>query len=72
LMRKKPSYGQNMTARYHETDTWLRRKGERRIIAGHAFRYYEDPSLGRSADIYYRDYVGTVMGFGLESIDVIY
>src|SRR5437773_8290018 len=32
-------FGQNLTARYHVTDTWLRRNGEWQIIASQAHRY---------------------------------
>lgn len=39
-------YGQGMKARYHETDTWMQRKGEWKIVAGQIFRYYEDPAPG--------------------------
>ena len=39
-------YGQTMQARYHETDTWMRRTGEWRIVAAQIFRYYEDPAPG--------------------------
>jgi ketosteroid isomerase-like protein len=39
-------FGQNMTARYHETDTWMRRNGQWQIIAGQVLRYYEDPAAG--------------------------
>jgi hypothetical protein len=40
-------FGQHLTARYHATDTWLRRNGTWQIIASQAMRYYEDPVLGR-------------------------
>jgi Domain of unknown function (DUF4440) len=40
-------FGQNLTARYHVTDTWLRRSGEWKIIASQAHRYYEDPATGK-------------------------
>lgn len=53
-------FGQDMTARYHETDTWMRRNGEWQIIAGQAFRYYEDPAPGVTQPAKYRDYVGTL------------
>ena len=52
-------YGQSMTARYHGTDTWLRRNSEWQIIAGQIFRYYEDPSPVTINPAHYRDYVGT-------------
>lgn len=41
-------FGQNLKARYHETDTWLRRNGNWQIIAAQAFRYYEDPAIGKA------------------------
>jgi len=40
-------FGQNVRARYHETDTWLRRGDSWQIVAAQAFRYYEDPAIGR-------------------------
>jgi hypothetical protein len=40
-------FGQNLKARYHETDTWVRRNGVWQIIAAQAFRYYEDPATGK-------------------------
>jgi uncharacterized protein DUF4440/uncharacterized protein DUF3471 len=36
-------FGQELHARYHITDTWLRRNGQWQIIASQAHRYYEDP-----------------------------
>jgi ketosteroid isomerase-like protein len=39
-------FGQSMTARYHETDTWMRRNGQWQIVAGQVLRYYEDPAAG--------------------------
>ena len=38
-------FGQNLRARYHVTDTWLRRDGNWQIIASQAHRYYEDPAM---------------------------
>src|SRR5438132_10261974 len=38
-------FGQNLRARYHITDTWLRRHGDWQIIASQAHRYYEDPAV---------------------------
>ena len=32
-------FGQQMTARYHETDTWMRRGGKWQIVAGQVLRY---------------------------------
>jgi hypothetical protein len=51
-------FGQSMHARYHETDTWLRRNGEWRIVAGQVFRYYEDPAPGDADVAKYKDYAG--------------
>jgi hypothetical protein len=42
-------FGQKMTARYHGTDTWMRRNGQWQIVAGQMLRYYEDPSPGNIA-----------------------
>jgi len=42
-------FGQNLRARYHITDTWLRRTGEWQIIASQAHRYYEDPAVADSS-----------------------
>lgn len=52
-------FGQNMTARYHGTDTWMYRKGVWQIVAGQMFRYYEDPAPGKADVRKYPDYVGT-------------
>jgi hypothetical protein len=41
-------FGQNLSARYHVTDTWLRRDGNWQIIASQAHRYYEDPAVGKA------------------------
>jgi len=51
-------YGQNMTARYHGTDTWMRRNGEWKIIAGQMLRYYEDPAPGVVDARRFGEYVG--------------
>src|SRR6266404_5064379 len=52
-------FGQNLTARYHTTDTWLRRNGEWKIIASQAHRYYEDPAVGKADPKKFADYIGT-------------
>src|SRR5438552_14344966 len=54
----KTIFGQNLTARYHFTDTWLRRNGEWQIIASQAHRYYEDPAVGKADDKKFPDYIG--------------
>lgn len=45
---KETIFGQNLSARYHETDTWLRRNGVWQIVATQVLRYYEDPALGKA------------------------
>jgi len=52
-------FGQNMTARYHGTDTWMYRDGKWQIVAGQMLRYYEDPSPGKADRKKYADYTGT-------------
>ena len=52
-------FGQELHARYHITDTWLRRNGEWQILASQAHRYYEDPAIGEVDERKFRDYVGT-------------
>jgi ketosteroid isomerase-like protein len=52
-------YGQNMTARYHATDTWMRRDGNWQIVAGQVLRYYEDPAQGKMETRTLPDYLGT-------------
>jgi hypothetical protein len=51
-------FGQKETARYHTTDTWLRRNGDWQIIASQAHRYYEDPAVGKADEKKFPDYVG--------------
>jgi Domain of unknown function (DUF4440) len=51
-------FGQNLKARYHITDTWLRRNGEWQIIASQAHRYYEDPAIGKADEKKFPDYIG--------------
>src|SRR6266849_1713650 len=52
-------FGQNLKARYHVTDTWLRRNGEWQIIASQAHRYYEDPTVGKADPKKFADFIGT-------------
>lgn len=52
-------FGQKMTARYHEIDTWLRRGGRWQIIASQVHRYYEDPAPGKADVNKFPGYVGT-------------
>ena len=55
---KETIYGQEMTARYHEPDTWLRRNGQWQIVAGQVLRYYEDPAPGKVDSAKFAEYVG--------------
>jgi len=52
-------FGQKLKARYHVTDTWLRRTGEWQIVASQAMRYYEDPAIGKADPKKFPDYIGT-------------
>jgi hypothetical protein len=52
-------YGQNLTARYHATDTWMLRQGKWQIVAGQVLRYYEDPAPGKTDTTKFSDYIGT-------------
>jgi hypothetical protein len=52
-------FGQNLRARYHTTDTWLRRNGEWQIIASQSHRYYEDPAIGKADEKKFAGFVGT-------------
>ncbi len=52
-------FGQNLTARYHTTDTWLRRDGNWQIIASQAHRYYEDPAIGEVDPKKFAEFIGT-------------
>jgi hypothetical protein len=52
-------FGQNLTARYHETDTWLNREGKWQIVAAQVMRYYEDPAMGKVDEKRHAEYVGT-------------
>jgi hypothetical protein len=52
-------FGQELKARYHETDTWVRRNGDWQIVAEQVLRYYEDPAPGRADPNKYPDYIGT-------------
>lgn len=56
---KETIFGQELTARYHETDTWMRRNGEWQIVAGQVLRYYEDPSAGKVDPASFGGLVGT-------------
>ena len=51
-------FGQHLTARYHGTDTWLRRNGTWQIIASQTMRYYEDPAIGRADPAKFAEFSG--------------
>jgi hypothetical protein len=51
-------FGQQLTARYHTIDTWLRRDGVWQIIATQTMRYYEDPAIGRADKSRFRKLIG--------------
>jgi len=51
-------YGQVEKARYHETDTWMRRDGGWKIVAAQALRYYQDPAPGAADVREFKDYLG--------------
>jgi uncharacterized protein DUF3471 len=52
-------FAQNLKARYHEIDTWLRRNGQWQIVAAQAHRYYEDPAIGKADAKSFANFVGT-------------
>ena len=52
-------FGQQLSARYHQTDTWLRREGKWQIVASQAMRYYEDPARGKADVSKFAEFVGT-------------
>ena len=52
-------FGQNLTARYHVTDTWLRRNGVWQIASSQAMRYYEDPAAAKIDPKTFADFNGT-------------
>jgi hypothetical protein len=52
-------FGQELHARYHETNTWAYRNGTWQIIASQAHRYYEDPAVGAADPTQFDAYVGT-------------
>lgn len=50
--------GQAVHARYHTTDTWVRRNGAWQIVAEQVLRYYEDPAAGTPDIARLADYAG--------------
>ncbi len=52
-------FGQELHARYHQTDTWLLRSSQWQIAATEVMRYYEDPAEGKADPARFSAYVGT-------------
>src|SRR5438067_6920813 len=52
-------FGQELHARYHTTDTWLRRNNSWQIIASQTHRYYEDPAIGQADPKKFAQFTGT-------------
>jgi Domain of unknown function (DUF4440)/Domain of unknown function (DUF3471) len=52
-------FGQELHARYHTTDTWLRRNNGWQIIASQTHRYYEDPAIGQADPKKFAKFIGT-------------
>jgi Domain of unknown function (DUF4440) len=52
-------FGQELRARYHTIDTWLRRNNKWQIIASQTHRYYEDPAIGEADPKEFGQMVGT-------------
>lgn len=52
-------FGQKLSARYHITDTWLRRDGNWQIVASQAHRYYEDPAADKVDQKKFANFIGT-------------
>ena len=56
---KETIFGQKLSARYHETDTWMRRNDSWQIVGAQVFRYYEDPAVGRADPKRLADFSGS-------------
>ena len=52
-------FGQELHARYHQTDTWLLRNGAWQIAGTEVMRYYEDPAEGKADPVKFGAFVGT-------------
>jgi hypothetical protein len=62
-------FGQELHARYHTVDTWMRRNSKWQVIATQAHRYYEDPSAGEIDPKRLDTYVGTYeLGPGVQAV----
>jgi hypothetical protein len=60
LNEEETVFGQELHARYHATDTWVRRDGAWRMIASQVVRYGGDPPAATLAPEPLRDYVGVM------------
>lgn len=58
LNETETTFGQVNTARYHGTDTWVKRDRKWQIIAEQTFRYYADPHPGMADMSKYPLYIG--------------
>jgi hypothetical protein len=56
---KETVFGQELTARYHQTDAWMYREGRWQVIASQVLRYYEDPAPGKVDPAKFAEYTGT-------------
>lgn len=56
---KETIFGQELSARYHATDTWMYRKGKWQILASQVLRYYEDPAVGKDDPAKLGEYAGS-------------
>ena len=58
LNEQETVFGQELHARYHATDTWVRRDGEWRMLASQVVRYGGDPPAAKLAPELVKDYIG--------------
>jgi hypothetical protein len=59
MLETETIFGQELHARYHQIDTWMKRAGQWQIVASQAFRYYEDPAEGKAEPAELAAYLGT-------------
>jgi hypothetical protein len=59
MLETETIFGQELHARYHQIDTWMKRAGQWQIVASQAFRYYEDPAEGKADPAELAAYLGT-------------
>jgi ketosteroid isomerase-like protein len=51
-------FGQQLSARFHGTDTWMYRNGQWQVVATQILRYYADPAPGKIDAAKMEDYAG--------------